>query len=150
LQSTPWGKNPQNIALTIKKVVKIYFHIYIIMDILKSIVILPILDFIYLKSVSNHFNKQILDVQKSEQVFRIAPAIVCYIALLFGLNYFILRSNKSRKEKIIDAILLGLVIYTVYETTNMAIFKDWNIKSVLIDSIWGGVVMGLTTFIVTI
>lgn len=120
------------------------------MDILKSIVILPILDFIYLKSVSNHFNKQILDVQKSEQVFRIAPAIVCYIALLFGLNYFILRSNKSRKEKIIDAILLGLVIYTVYETTNMAIFKDWNIKSVLIDSIWGGVVMGLTTFIVTI
>ena len=32
----------------------------------------------------------------------------------------------------------------------MAILKDWNIKSVLIDSIWGGILFGLTTFIITL
>ncbi len=115
------------------------------MDIKKlilSIVILTGLDYIYLNSFSYHFKQQILDVQHSPLEFRLIPAIVCYITLVFGLNYFILQRNGS----VLDAALLGLVIYTVYETTNMTILKDWNIKSVLIDSIWGGILFGSTTY----
>jgi uncharacterized membrane protein len=110
-----------------------------------SIIIFIGLDLIYLNLFSSHFNQQILDVQHSPLEFRLIPAIVCYITLVFGLNYFILQRNGT----VIDAALLGLVIYTVYETTNMAIIKNWNIKSVLIDSIWGGVLFGLTTFIIS-
>jgi uncharacterized membrane protein len=76
--------------------------------------------------------------------FRILPAIVCYIVLVFGLNYFVLQKDGS----VIDAVLLGLVIYTVYETTNMAILSEWNITSVLVDSLWGGILFGLTTIII--
>ncbi len=115
-----------------------------IKKIILSIVIFIGLDSIYLKLLSSHFNQQIVDVQGSPIEFRLIPAIVCYIALVFGLNYFILQRNGS----VLDAALLGLVIYTVYETTNMAIIKNWNIKSVLIDSIWGGILFGLTTFII--
>jgi uncharacterized membrane protein len=110
-----------------------------------SIVILTGLDYIYLNLFSYHFKQQILDVQHSPLEFRLIPAIVCYITLVFGLNYFILQRNGS----VLDAVLLGLVIYTVYETTNMTILKDWNIKSVLIDSVWGGILFGLTTFIIS-
>jgi uncharacterized membrane protein len=109
-----------------------------------SIIILIGLDYIYLNLFSSHFKQQILDVQLSPLEFRLIPAVVCYLTLVFGLNYFILQ----RDSNVIDAALLGLVIYTVYETTNMVIFKKWNIKSVLIDSIWGGVLYGLTTFII--
>ncbi len=119
------------------------------MDIIKSAVVFTLLDSIYLSTFSSHFNQQIMDVQNSKIEFKIIPAIVCYLALLFGLNYFILRTNKTRQQKIIDAILLGLVIYIVYETTNMTIIKNWTIKSVLIDSIWGGILFGLSTFILT-
>ena len=115
-----------------------------------SIIILTILDFIYLKTSSAHWKQQVLDVQNSPMQFRWIPTIICYIVIIVSINYFILQTDKSSNQKIIDAIVLGLVIYTIFETTNMAILKNWNIKSVLIDSIWGGILFGLTTFIITL
>jgi uncharacterized membrane protein len=96
------------------------------------------------------FNKQIIDIQGSKVKFRLLPAIVCYIALIFGLYYFVINTNETREKKILNAFLLGLVIYAVYEMTTYAILKDWTIKSVLIDTIWGGVLFALTTFLVTL
>ncbi len=116
---------------------------------IKSAVILLILDFIYLNIFSAHYKKQIFDIQNSNIDFKIISAIICYIVLIFTLNYFILNTNKSRKDKIKDAFILGLVIYTVFETTNYTIFKNWNIKSVIIDSLWGGILFALTTYFVT-
>jgi len=43
---------------------------------------------------------------------------------------------------------LGIVIYAVFELTNLALFKNWHILSVLIDTLWGGILFGLTTGIV--
>ena len=116
---------------------------------IKSAVILLVLDFIYLNTLSSHYKKQIFDVQKSDIDFKLMSAIVCYVVLIFTLNYFILKTDKTRKEKIKDAFILGFVIYTVYETTNYTIFKNWNIQSVIIDSVWGGILFGLTTYFVT-
>ena len=117
--------------------------------VLSSIIMLG-LDAIYLTSFSKHFNRQVNDIQGSNIQFRLIPTILCYIALVFGLNYFILSTDKSNKQKIIDAILLGLVIYSVYEMTTYAIFKKWNMTSVIIDTLWGGILFGLTTFIITL
>ncbi len=61
-----------------------------------------------------------------------------------GLNYFIIKPKRS----ISDAFLLGLVIYGVYETTNWAIFNKWSVKSVIIDTLWGGILFASTAFIV--
>ena len=44
-----------------------------------------------------------------------------------------------------DAFLLGIVIYGVYESTNYAILKNWNIKAVALDTLWGGILFALTT-----
>jgi uncharacterized membrane protein len=107
------------------------------------------LDGIYLTSLSKYFNKQVNEVQGSNISFRWIPTIICYIALVFGLNYFILSTDMSRNQKIINAILLGLVIYSVYETTTYAILKNWKLSSVVIDTLWGGILFGLTTFITT-
>ena len=114
-------------------------------NIIISAIVMLILDAIYLTILSSSFKIMMLNIQGSEMTFRIAPVIICYIALIFGLNYFILDSD--RKNKILDAILLGLVIYIVYETTNYAIIDKWELKTALIDSIWGGILFGLTTFI---
>ena len=62
------------------------------------------------------------------------------------INYFIIKPNKSINE----AFLLGLVIYGVYETTNYALFKNWSLATVFIDTLWGGVLFASTTYIVNI
>ena len=118
-----------------------------IKNILISGIVMLILDAIYLTILSSSFKIMMRNIQGSEMTFRIAPVIICYIALIFGLNYFILNSGKSKEDMIRDAILLGLVIYIVYETTNYAIIDKWELKTALIDSIWGGILFGVTTFI---
>ena len=71
-------------------------------------------------------------------------AALCYIFLIVGINYFIIKPNKSINE----AFLLGLIIYGVYETTTYALFKNWSIITVIIDTLWGGLLFASTTYIV--
>lgn len=72
----------------------------------------------------------------------IPSAIACYIFLLFGLYYFILENHRSPLE----AMLLGLVIYGVYETTTYALLKNWKLQTVIIDTLWGGTLFYFTTY----
>jgi uncharacterized membrane protein len=109
-----------------------------------TLVVFLSLDFVFLYSMSSMFNKQIIAVQGSPVVFDMYAAILCYIALIFGIYYFIIREKKS----ILEAFLLGVIIYAVYETTTLALLKNWTYKTAIIDTTWGGVLFALTTFIV--
>lgn len=117
---------------------------------LKSIIILPVIDFIYLTLTSSYFKKQIFEVQQSEMKIRIIPALLCYIALIGSLNYFVLNKNNSLNKSILDAFILGICIYAVYETTSYALIDKWSVKTVIIDTLWGGILFALTTFLVNI
>jgi uncharacterized membrane protein len=115
------------------------------MRLLWNILIVSILfvltDSIYLFSSKTYFQKQVFSVQRSDIQLRIVPTILCYVALIFGLWYFILREKKSWKQ----AFLLGIVIYAVYETTNYATLKDWKPKTVVMDTLWGGILFAIVT-----
>ena len=109
-----------------------------------TLIVFLSLDFAFLYVMNSMFNKQIIAVQGSPVVFNAYATILCYIALIFGIYYFIIREKKS----ILDAFLLGIVIYAVYETTTLALLKNWAYKTAIIDTMWGGTLFALTTFIV--
>jgi uncharacterized membrane protein len=109
-----------------------------------SAIIFVVLDFFYINLTKNYFANQILTVQGSKMNVNFLGAALCYIILIFGLNYFIIEPKKS----VFDAFLLGILIYGVYETTNYSLFKNWSILTVLIDTLWGGVLFAATTFII--
>lgn len=111
---------------------------------LLTAIILVVLDGIYLNSVQSLFQRQIKAIQGTDMKINFIGAAICYVFLIFGLNYFIIRKNKSPT----DAALLGLVIYAVYEFTNYALFDKWSLFTVLIDTTWGAILFGLTTLIV--
>jgi uncharacterized membrane protein len=83
------------------------------------------------------------NIQKTDLKIRFASALACYIILVCGLYYFIIKKNAPIK----DAFLLGVLINGVYETTNYAFFKDWSPLLVLIDTLWGGILLSTTTFL---
>ena len=113
-------------------------------SLLLSAIILVVLDSVYLNLMKGYMANQVQKVQNASIQLNYASAIICYIFLVTGLNYFIIKPNRSVQ----DAFLLGIVIYGVYETTNWAIFKNWSILTVMIDTLWGGVLFALTTWIV--
>jgi len=111
---------------------------------LLSAIIMLSNDFVYLNVFKGFFDKQIQLVQGSQLKINYLGAALCYIFLIAGINYFIIKPKKS----VSDAFLLGIVIYGVYETTSYALLKNWSIFTVIIDTLWGGLLFASTTYLV--
>ena len=102
------------------------------------------IDFAYLTVIKGHFARQIAAVQGSPMVVNVFAAVATYVFLIFGLNYFIIRPRRSAW----DAFLLGLVVYGVYDFTNLALLSKWQLFTALTDTLWGGALFYLTTRLV--
>lgn len=113
------------------------------LDILKVGIIMILLDSIYLTAFKKHFANQILIVQSKPMSVQMLPVVITYCILVFGLYYFIIKQRKS----VMDAALLGFVIYGVYEFTNKSIIKDWTYFTAVLDVSWGTILFGLTTYL---
>jgi uncharacterized membrane protein len=107
-----------------------------------SIPIFLFLDFVFLFINRESFERQIIQVQRVSIQMNPYGILFCYLFLVIGLYYFIFRERKTPME----AFLLGLVIYGVYETTTYSVLKNWKLSTVITDTLWGGVLFYLTTF----
>lgn len=112
--------------------------------VLFSAAILLALDSIYLNMSKSAFETQIVQIQRVVMQVKLIPAIMCYIFLIVGLNYFILRTHRP----VWEAFLLGIVIYGVFDSTSYALFKKWDWKLAVMDGLWGGVLFAMTAAIV--
>lgn len=107
-------------------------------------VILMGLDALYLGIRKESLRNQIQQVQQHAPMkLRISGIIMCYVCLVVGWYYFILRPHKS----VWEAILFGLVIYGTYEATNWASLRDWQLDTLVVDTLWGGALFGISTWI---
>jgi uncharacterized membrane protein len=113
------------------------------LSILFTAIILVCIDAIYLNLLSSYMANQVKSVQGTPIKMNLLAAVICYVFIVFGLYYFIIKPKRS----VNDAFLLGIVIYSVFELTNLAIFTNWSIFTVLMDTLWGGVLFGSTTYI---
>lgn len=114
-----------------------------IKDIILLAVIFVLVDAGFLYLMSNSFQNMIKKIQGSPLKMNLYATLACYIVLVSSLYYFVI----YKKGSYLDAFLLGFFIYAVYETTNMAIFKDWSLGVGLIDLTWGGFLFLITTYL---
>ena len=114
-----------------------------IKQVIISGIIMLLLDSVYLSIFSKFFNNIVNSIQNSKIKFKILGAVLCYIFLIFGLNYFII----DQKKPLLDAFLLGIVIYGVYETTSYALLDKWPLSAVFLDTLWGGILFISTYFL---
>jgi uncharacterized membrane protein len=106
-------------------------------------VVMLLLDTSYLYLNRPLFMRVFRAVQHDDMRVKTMGVVLCYVLLIFGLYYFII----SRRRPVLDAFLFGLVIYGVYETTNYATFNKWPVLTLLLDTVWGGTLMALTTWL---
>lgn len=118
-------------------------HNIVMKDLLITTIVLVAIDSIYIYFIKDFFGEQIRRVQGTAMKINLFATFLCYVTLGFALYYFIIRVKKP----LLDALILGLVIYIVYETTNLATLKAWSTKTVIIDSLWGGVLFVLATML---
>ena len=107
----------------------------IIKNILVSTVLFLAIDSVYLTLSKTLFNSLVKSIQGNEIKLNLDGAIVAYLCIVLIFNYFIIQKNGG----LMDAFLLGLLTYGIFEGTNRAIFSKWSVKAMIIDTVWGGV-----------
>jgi uncharacterized membrane protein len=108
----------------------------------KIVLSLLVLDAIYLGIHASFLSKVIESVQKQPPRMRYLPAALVYVYLtvvVMGLLQY--------KVSIRDSFILGMCIYGIYEGTNYATLERWPLYLFVADTIWGGTLIALTTYI---
>jgi len=85
--------------------------------------------------VSNTFaSSMIRKIQGKDLELKAAPAMVVY----FALAYLALLPKTS-----VEAFLLGLCVYAVYDFTNLATLANYDWRFAVADSLWGGILFAI-------
>jgi uncharacterized membrane protein len=130
-------------------------------DLIVLAVIILALDAVFLTLFKEFFARQVMVVQGTAMQVNIPSAAVCYVLMVVGLYYFVLRhiivpnatsaaasiQTMRIDDGIKSAFFLGILVYGVYETTTLAILKNWSPVTALIDTTWGGSLFALSTYI---
>jgi uncharacterized membrane protein len=92
------------------------------------------------------YAKQFLRINQGEMNINnrtYISAIISYILLAVGLYMFVLKDNNDMILQ--KAFLFGIVIYGIYNATNLATINEFGIKESIIDTIWGGIICTIIT-----
>ena len=93
------------------------------------------------------FARMVESIQGSKFRLNIRGAVVSYSLMLCSLHYFVLsraRNKVSGVSVVRDAAVMGLVIYGVFDSTNMALFSKYKLGMAVADTLWGVFLMSVT------
>lgn len=125
-------------------------------DYLFVLVVYLIIDLTWVSLVSvNQFSKIVKKIQGSDMEVRLMGNVITYLLLSIGIYYFAVlpaindndNGNDNVTESLIRAFLFGLIVYGVFNGVNYAIFKDYPVCEAILDSLWGGTVSMIVTYI---
>ena len=114
-------------------------------SVVKFALTMLILDAIYLSSFSNQYNSMMKTIQKSPLKMKPLYALVVYVLMIIGWKLLI----DNKKNVVKNSVILGVVIYGVFDFTNLAIFDNYSLKLGLIDMLWGGLLFGISAYVAT-
>jgi uncharacterized membrane protein len=119
------------------------------------------LDIVWIGSNMSMYIGGVKVVQKSDMVVNYYYAVMAYIFVLFTSLYIAIPFTKLHLEKsdtIWDKLLksflyggtVGLAVNGVYNTTCLAIYKDYSATVALYDTIWGTTLHTICVFVYTL
>ncbi len=96
-----------------------------------------VLDGLWLGVIAREFYRSQMVAVAAEN-FNIVPAALFYFLYPLGVLFVALTPPaQGWAEALGRSALLGLVVYGVYDLTNMATLKAWPAKLALVDASWG-------------
>ncbi|HUS52203.1 MAG TPA: DUF2177 family protein [Candidatus Bathyarchaeia archaeon] len=105
------------------------------------------LDFIWLGFIARNFYDQQLEA--FTRTLNWPPAILTYILIPLGIFLFVLpKVSKKQASSFFWGAVFGLIVYGVYDLTNLAILAGWSLAMVVGDILWGMFICGTTSLIV--
>jgi len=118
---------------------------------LVALVSFGLLDSVWLGLIMSTFYKTQLSLLARMSGNKLAPlwgpAMVVYVLLAVGIVAFVIPRNGADASMARGA-LFGLVVYGVYDLTNLSTLRGWPIVLTAVDIAWGAAASAITTWIV--
>ncbi|MDX1628408.1 MAG: DUF2177 family protein [Fulvivirga sp.] len=116
----------------------------LILSYLLTTVVFFAIDLLWLGVIAKNLYNKLLGHLMADQVNWTA-AIIFYLLFIVGIFIFAILPAVE-KNSVIKAItygaLFGFFTYATYDLTNLATLRDWPMKIVFIDIIWGAFLTG--------
>jgi len=118
-----------------------------IVDIFLYSVLLLIIDAVFLYAfMIKKYSKMVENIQGSPIQPRITFIILSYLLMVLGLHVFVLPKIK-RIEDCFYGFLFGLIVYGVYDFVCASIFEKWDLKIMVLDVLWGGILYTIISLV---
>jgi uncharacterized membrane protein len=80
------------------------------------------------------------------------PAVLLYLLYSAGITFFIIKPHTTSSLGVIflSGAFLGLLAYGCYDLTNQATLKNWSLIVTVVDMLWGAVLTGTVSVIVSV
>ena len=89
-------------------------------------------------------------VQGTQMVVRYFPALISYFTIILPVVLFSI-PNVSPQRRFTDSLfyggILGMCMYGMFSFTNYALIKNWTLEVVALDTIWGGILYTIVTYV---
>jgi uncharacterized membrane protein len=119
-----------------------------------ALIAFTVLDFAWLGFVVKDFNmRQLADIGRIESgEFKILyiPAGLTYLLMAIAVSFFVLPridATATWWQTFLLGALMGLIVYGVFDLTNLAILKNYPLPFVFADIAWGCFIFGAVTLI---
>lgn len=121
------------------------------------IILILVFDFIWLIVNRNMYNTLVNEIQGSNIKLNFFGGSLAYICIIISLFMFVfplvkIEYEKNKKQSLLLLSLkyggiLGLIIYGIFNGTNIAIFTNYNYIIGLKDTLWGFFNYSIITYI---
>jgi uncharacterized membrane protein len=106
---------------------------------LLSLVIFFVIDMLWLGVIAKNLYSKEIGFLMADKI-RWGAALVFYCVYLVGLVFFAIMPAFKQSDwctALINGSLFGLVCYATYDLTNLATLREWPVRLVVYDLIWG-------------
>jgi uncharacterized membrane protein len=123
---------------------------------IKAMIIFLILDYLWIGIINyKNYMDAITAVQGNKLTPRYFSAFIVYIAMTLMVVLWTVPKVKEVTTKRSDLLMnsfkyggtLGLLSFAIFNFTNNTIFTNWDLHTAIVDTLWGFVAMGTTTYL---
>jgi len=126
-------------------------------SVLSSLICFLLLDYLWTGIIyKSKYTEMITDIQAIDLNFRYSSSLVVYLVMSLLLVVWVLpkldqQEDKSDSELLKTSFkyggLMGIMVYSIYNFTNYAVFRNWSLDTSLVDIFWGGFLMSVVTYV---
>jgi len=120
-----------------------------IITLIASFLLFISLDLLWFKLVSYKYvyQSQFKSINKEEFPLRIWSGLIVWFLMAITVSTYLSNVDTTHLNIFLYGMLIGFLIYGIYNFTNYATIKKYTIKTTLIDTLWGTILFGIVSLI---